>query len=315
METDLRRNTVWLHRYATLVACATFFLIIAGALVTSKDAGLSVPDWPLSFGRLMPPMVGNVLYEHGHRMVAAFVGLLATILAIWLWRSEPRRWVRRLGLAALLAVILQGVLGGVAVLFFLPLPVSTGHASLAQLFFCLTVSLALVTSPKWRQEAPPIADPRWPPLPSLCVATTLAIFLQLILGAAFRHSSRPDASGLGTGITPHLAGAALVTLCVGWTVATVMRRHSSQLDLLHPAMVLGGLLLFQLVLGAGAYFTKMDTRDAPQPMPSMVVLSVAHVAFGALTLASSLVLTLRCYRRWLPTKAHRWATMPQKVTP
>ncbi len=315
MGTSQTKNRIWLHRYATLVACATFFLIIAGALVTSHDAGLSVPDWPLSFGKWMPPMVGNVFYEHGHRMVAAFVGLLATVLAIWLWLSEPRRWVRRLGLAALLTVILQGVLGGVSVLFFLPLPVSTGHATLAQFFFCLTVSLALVTSPRWQQEAPPIVDSRNPRLPYLCVATTVAIFLQLVLGAVFRHSSRPDAPPVGIGILPHLVGATVVTLWVGWTVATVMRRHSRELDLLHPAMVLGGLLVFQLVLGAGAYFTKMDTRDAPQPMLSMVTLSVAHVAFGALTLASSLVLTLRCYRWRTPARAHGLVPMPQKVTP
>jgi len=310
------KNNIWLHRYATVVACATFLLIIAGALVTSQDAGLSVPDWPLSFGRLMPPMVGNIFYEHGHRMVATFVGLLTTLLAIWLWRSEPRRWVRRLGLAALLAVVLQGALGGITVLFFLPLPISVSHACLGQLFFCLTVSLALFTSPKWEQEAPPIAGSLHPPLPYLCVATTVAIFLQLVLGAAFRHSSRPDASGFGVGIMPHLVGAAVVTIGVGLTAGTVMRRHAGQLDLLHPAMVLGGLLVFQLVLGAGAYFTKMDTREAPQPMLSMVALSVAHVAFGALTLASSLVLTLRCYRRWVPARADRLlAAMPQKVTP
>ncbi len=315
-------NRIWLHRYAMFVACATFFLIIAGALVTSHDAGLSVPDWPLSFGKLMPPMVGNVFYEHGHRMVAASVGFLTIILAVWLWRTEPRKWVRRLGLAALLTVILQGVLGGITVLFMLPLPVSTGHAALAQLFFCLTVTLALVTSSKWEQEAPPLADSGGLPLPYLCAATTVAVFLQLMIGAAFRHSSR-DASGFTIGITPHLVGAAVVTLCVVFTVGSVLRRHARELALLHPAMVLGALLVFQLILGAGAYYTKMDTRDAPQPMPSMVMLSVAHVAFGALTLAASLVLTLRCYRRWLLARARGWKPMPwfdgthhkQKVTP
>ena len=296
MATDLGKNRIWLHRYATFVAGATFFLIIVGALVTSHDAGLSVPDWPLSFGKLMPPMVGNVFYEHGHRMVAASVGVLTIFLTIWLWRSEPRRWVRRLGLAALAAVILQGVLGGITVLFLLPLPVSTGHAALAQIFFCLTVTLALVTSPEWEEPALPLAGLGALPLPYLSAATTLAIFLQLVLGAAFRHS-KADPSGLTIGITPHLVGAAVVTICVVLTVATVVRKHSRELDLLHPAMVLGGLLIFQLILGAGTYFAKIDTSDAPQPMPSVILLSVAHVAFGALTLAASLVLTLRCHRR------------------
>ncbi len=309
MPTDFGKNRIWLHRYATFVTGATFFLIIAGALVTSHDAGLSVPDWPLSFGKLMPPMLGNVFYEHGHRMVAASVGLLTIVLTIWLWRSEPRRWVRRLGLAALLAVILQGVLGGITVLFMLPLPVSTGHAALGQLFFCLTVTLALVTSAKWEEQALPLTDFGALPLPHLSAATTVAIFLQLIMGAAFRHS-RPDASGFAIGIAPHLIGAAVVTLCVVLTAAIVLRKHSRELDLLHPAIVLGGLLIFQLILGAGTYFAKMDTRDAPQPMPSMIVLSVAHVAFGALTLAASLVLTLRCYRRWTPARARGLTPVP-----
>ncbi len=116
------------------------FLLIAGALVTSNDAGLSVPDWPLSYGSLLPPMVGGIFYEHGHRMIASFVGLLSIVLAVWLWRVESRRlgerWLRWLGVAALGAVVAQGMLGGITVLFFLPPAVSSAHATLAQLFFC-----------------------------------------------------------------------------------------------------------------------------------------------------------------------------------
>ncbi|HYP54267.1 MAG TPA: COX15/CtaA family protein, partial [Pyrinomonadaceae bacterium] len=114
-----------LHRFSLLVVGATFVLIVAGALVTSNDAGLAVPDWPLSFGRLHPPMglIGNVFYEHGHRMIATTVGVLVILLNVYLWRSEPRRWVRRLGLLALAAVITQGLLGGLTVLLQLPLAV------------------------------------------------------------------------------------------------------------------------------------------------------------------------------------------------
>src|SRR5213594_4862908 len=132
-----------LHYYATFVAFATFLLIIAGALVTSNDAGLSVPDWPTSFGSFrMPRMVGGVKYEHGHRMIAGTVGLLNVLLAVWLWKTDERKWVRRLGGIAVLAVVAQAVLGGITVLFYLPAPVSVGHACLAQLFFSITVSLA-----------------------------------------------------------------------------------------------------------------------------------------------------------------------------
>src|SRR3989304_4504251 len=146
-----------LNRFAWLTAGATLLLLVAGARATSNAAGRAVPDWPLSYGTWMPPMVGNILYEHGHRMVATFVGLLTIILAVWLWRSEPRRWVRRLGLAALAAVILQGLLGGLTVLLLLPRPVSIAHASLAPIFFCLTVSLAVITSRDWKEPTPPVA--------------------------------------------------------------------------------------------------------------------------------------------------------------
>jgi len=147
------------HRFAVLVACATFFLIIAGANVTSHDAGLAVPDWPLSFGRLFPKMVGNVFWEHGHRMIATAVGLLTIVLAIYLQMRERRRWVKRLGWIALAGVIAQGLLGGLTVKMNLPLAVSAAHATLAQLFFLTTVSIAVFTSPRWI-AATPIANDR-----------------------------------------------------------------------------------------------------------------------------------------------------------
>jgi len=140
-----------LHRFAKLVAAATIILILAGSLVTSHDAGLSVPDWPTSYGWNMftfPPSmwVANILYEHGHRLIASTVGFLTIILAVWLWSSEPRRWLRWFGVGALGAVIAQGILGGITVLFFLPDAVSTAHAGLAEIFFCMTVAIALFTT-------------------------------------------------------------------------------------------------------------------------------------------------------------------------
>ncbi|MBI2956202.1 MAG: COX15/CtaA family protein [Acidobacteria bacterium] len=270
------------------MASATFVLLLAGALVTSNDAGLAVPDWPLSYGSLMPPMVGNIVYEHGHRLVASFVGLLTIGLTLWLWRREPRAWVRKLGWVALAAVVAQGLLGGVTVLLLLPRPVSIAHASLAQLFFCLTVSLALVTSPRW--QSPPVraedADSLW--LGHLSAATTAAVFLQLVLGAAYRHSA--------LGLVPHLAGAAVVAFLIAWCVRRVWQRHRQRAALCRPVFLLGAFLVIQLVLGALAYFARAASAQAPQPEPSMVVLTVAHVGVGALILATSVVLTLTCYR-------------------
>src|SRR5262245_4296241 len=180
---------LWLHRYAKLVAASTVLLIAAGGMVTSTGSGLAVPDWPNSYGYFMfsfplDKMVGGILYEHGHRMIASTVGFLTIILAAWTWRVEPRRWVRWLGVAALGAVILQGLLGGLTVLFFLPAPISIGHAGLAQLFFCITLSLALFTSPGWRATVDPVDDPT---LRRIALTTTAMIYCQIVLGAAMRH--------------------------------------------------------------------------------------------------------------------------------
>jgi len=141
---------VWLHRYLRLLVCATFLLVAAGGMVTSTNSGLSVPDWPTTYGHNMftfpaSKMVGGIFYEHGHRLIASTVGFLTIGLVIWQWRVEPRRWMRRLGIIALGAVIVQGILGGLTVKYFLPAPISISHAGLAQLFLCLVVSLTMFT--------------------------------------------------------------------------------------------------------------------------------------------------------------------------
>src|SRR5499433_3296642 len=182
-----------LHRFSLLVAFATFFLIIAGALVTSHDAGLATSDWPLSNGQVFPKMVGNLFWEHGHRMVATTVGLLTIALLIYVHVKEKRAWVRRLSVVALLAVIAQGLLGGLTVKLMLPLPVSAAHATLAQLFFCTTVSLAVFTSRSWMEaRALPVEEKGTLPLRYICTAALVTIFLQLIIGATLRHSATWD---------------------------------------------------------------------------------------------------------------------------
>jgi cytochrome c oxidase assembly protein subunit 15 len=277
-----------------LTAGVTFCLLIAGALVTSHEAGLAVPDWPLSYGQLLPPMVGNIFWEHGHRMVATFVGMLTIGLAVWLALREPRRWVRRLGWMALAAVVAQGVLGGITVLFLLPRPVSITHASVAQLFFCLTVTVAVVTGQGWRQAGLHSAEASSPSLGRLAALATAAVYAQLILGAAFRHKA--------TGIIPHLLGAAVVTLMILWTWRRVRREPADERALRRPANLAAGLLFGQLLLGGGAYWARVATASAPQPQLIMVALTVAHVAVGALVLASCLVLTLQVFRRLAPAE-------------
>jgi cytochrome c oxidase assembly protein subunit 15 len=335
----MERKNIWLHRFALATAGATFLLIIAGGLVTSTDSGLAVPDWPLSYGQVMPPMVGGIFYEHGHRMVATFVGLLTTVLAIWLWRKEERRWVKMLGLVALLAVITQGVLGGITVLLLLPTWVSTTHATLAQSFFSLTIVLAIITSPSWKAHVP-LDFGRMTKTRSLAVATTAAVLLQLILGALMRHSGAglaiPDfplsyshwlpptsADQIASlneyrlvyyDLAPvelsqiwihfvHRLGALLVTILVLMNVVHVLRNFTIP-QMREPAIIQGLLVLVQILLGALTVWTGKGVQVA-----------TAHVAVGALLLGTSVALTVYSFGWFtLPVRKSAASFVPSPVT-
>lgn len=292
-------ENLWLHRFALLVAFATLILVTAGASVTSTGSGLAVPDWPLSFGTFFPPMVGGVLYEHGHRMIAGVVLALTLVLTIWLYRKEKRAWVRRLGAAAMAAVLVQALLGGLTVLLKLPTQVSVAHAGLAMAFFCLTVSITAFTSPNWQGTSlgPEVAfaAPR-----RLALVTTAIVYLQILLGAVVRHSGAglaiPDFPlSYGRLVPPyfsppialhyaHRVGAVVVTVCVVLLVLRIARSFRGSTTLMQPVVWLVTLLGVQLLLGALTIWTHRA-----------VVPTTAHVAVGALVLANSLILTLRAY--------------------
>ena len=267
---------------------------MAGALVTSNDAGLSVPDWPTSFGSLykIPPMVGGVQYEHTHRMIAEVVGLLIIVMAVWTQRVESRKWMRVLGWIALAAVVGQGVLGGITVLKFLPWSISTAHATLAQTIFCVVIAMALFTSRSWLQEEPAMPERDLTPGTStLAVLAAACVWVQLILGSAFRHN--------GMKLVPHLVGACVVTALVCWTIVRVLTRYAGVAHLRRPAEVLLVLLLVQLGLGFAAYLTRLQwlaDPDASQPITWIVISTVSHVAEGALVLATSVVLAIQAWR-------------------
>ena len=286
----------WLNRFAVLTACATFLLIIAGALVVGHDAGLSVPDWPLSYGQFFPRMEGNIFYEHGHRLIAGLVGTLTMIMAVWLWSAEKRAWVRWLGIAAVFAVIAQAVLGGITVLYLLPVPVLILHACLAQLFFCGMVSLAVVTGRAWNEaERYPISrslgGESYSLFRYLSLATTIAIYIQLILGAARRHKA--------LGLLPHIIWAVVVSLLILSVAFVALNRLPKDQHLLRLLPAVAALfVVVQLALGYGSYWTRMATASAPQPESSMILVTTAHVAGGALLLAISLIVTLLAYRRF-----------------
>jgi cytochrome c oxidase assembly protein subunit 15 len=280
------------HNFAVVVACFVFLLIVAGALVTSNEAGLSVPDWPTSFGSLyrIPPLVGGVKFEHGHRMLAEWIGLLTIGLAVWTQRVDKRRWTRVLAWSALGTVIAQGILGGLTVLFYLPPAISTAHATLAQTFFCIMVSIAFFTSKSWVQMPTPVVrmDAR-PRLTTIAMLTVAAVWLQLIMGAAFRHS--------GIRLLPHIIGAAVVFCMVNWLAVATLKRHRATPQLARPATFLLALLMVQVTLGLASYITRvLWSQGVSAPLTSMVVATVAHVACGALVLVTSVILTVQIHR-------------------
>lgn len=273
-------------------ACCTFLLLIAGALVTSNDAGLSVPDWPTSFGSLyrIPPLKGGVLFEHGHRMVAQFIGFLTIILAIFTQRVERRPWMKLLGWAALGTVIAQGILGGLTVYFQLPPAISTAHATLAQTFFCILVSMVLFTSRGWIEGSPStLIDDRSPRLATRAGIAVGCVWLQLILGAAFRHS--------GLKLIPHLIGACVVVFVLFWVALPIIKRYPNTPELRKPAITVLSLLSLQVLLGVASYFTRVVwSEGAPEPQRALILATVSHVAVGALVLASTVILAIQSSR-------------------
>ncbi len=269
--------------FSLLTAAATFVLICAGALVTSTGSGLSVPDWPLSYGTLFPPMVGGVRFEHTHRLIAGSVAILTLVLAIWTSRCEKRRGVRLLAWAALAAVLAQAILGGLTVLLLLPTAVSVAHAGLAMAFFCATVLLAYL------QGGGRLA---WSRGSALAALTTLAIYVQILIGAWMRHSGTglaiPDFPfSYGGWIPPlasfpvrlafaHRVGALVVLALVSATAAASWARRRENPSAARFGLLLLGLTVIQALLGAFTIWT----------MKSVWVVS-AHVAAGALLLATS----------------------------
>ncbi len=296
-----------LFLFALLTAASTAVLIFAGGLVTSTGSGLSVPDWPTSYGWSMftfpvENWVGGIFYEHSHRLIASTVGFFILVLAFWLWRVEPRRWLRQLGALALAAVITQGILGGITVLWYLPDAVSIAHASLAQLVFCMTATIALATSPGWRRRYDEHGPaPNDPLLQRVALVTLGIIYAQIIVGATMRHTDAglaiPDFPwAFGHLIPPHWdpkiaihfahrVGALIVSVMILATTGHVFAHQRRRLELMRPSILLLGLLALQVTLGA---LTVLSGKH--------YIINSLHVVTGALVFITTLVLTLRAHR-------------------
>lgn len=327
-----------MHRFAVGLAFWIVLLIFFGGHVKTTNSGLSVPDWPNTYGHFMfsfpwESMVGGIFWEHTHRMIASVAGILTFILTVWTFLADKRTWVRKLALWASVAVLAQGALGGLTVLFLLLAPLSSAHGTLAQLYFCLVVALAVVTSPRWADNPDPVREQpaHRLPLQRLALLTTAFIVVQLIFGAVMRHTESglaiPDFPlmfgswlppltaeklqfankelwrlGLlwGKGITEITAGniiihmlhrvwAFVVAAMVLWTWLRARKMFGKVPALRLPAHLLAGLVLVQLALGILTILTQKQ-----------YTITTLHVVNGALTLATSLVLTMRARKFLAP---------------
>ncbi len=286
----------WLHRVALITAGATFLLIVIGGIVTSTESGLAVPDWPTTFGYNMflyplSEMVGGILYEHSHRLMGSLVGMLTIALLVMLFVKETRKWVIWLGIAALIGVSVQGVLGGLRVTE-LNLNFAILHACLAQAFFALLCGICLFTSSDWienqHQSDTNVDNTSAKKLRRLALITTCLIYIQLIFGAILRHT--------GNRLDAHLLFAFLVALHIFLLMRRLLSLGEVSQDIGQIPLILFGLLLVQLLLGFGAYITKLTAFGESISTLLTDIITTSHVAVGALMLVSSFVLTLKLYR-------------------
>ena len=295
---------LWLRRFTKFVAFSTLFLIFAGAMVTSTGSGLAVPDWPLSYGMVFPPMVGGIFYEHGHRMIAATVGFLTVLQAIWLQLSARKKFLKVLGWLSVGAVIAQGVLGGLTVLFLLPPAISIAHAGLAEIFFCLNVSIAFFAS-DWFARL--VKNEKGDAPVRTATGLVLIVYAQILLGALMRHLGAglaipdfplsmghlipPFTSGRIVANFAHRAGALVVVISVAGMYIRLLKFEAR-----HPLRQIANMLIVviptQVMLGAYTVWS------GKQP-----VITSLHVATGALTLAFALMLALTAHA--LAWRTHR----------
>jgi cytochrome c oxidase assembly protein subunit 15 len=274
------RPSIALQIFSWFLALFTFFLVLAGGLVTSTGSALAVPDWPLSYGQVFPKMEGGVFFEHGHRMIAATAGFLTILLAIWIWRGTTDRTLRKLGIAAIAIVCVQGLLGGITVLLKLPPLVSIAHATLGQTYFCIIVSIAVLSggsvAPEDRAVADDVAKIR-----RLALLTIGFVYLQLIAGATIRHT--------GKGLHVHLLGAALVLIHAILLTRRILADRERPVELRGPATMLLGLVGVQLLLGFYSWYR------------GWVWVTTAHVGNGALILATTIIIAIQTYRQLVPS--------------
>src|SRR5499427_9918011 len=293
------------HRFAVFTVLWTILLFVAGALVTSKEAALSVTDWPKSHGSWVPPLrslQGGDFFEFSHRFVAVGLGIFTLLLAVVLYVKESRTWLRWLGGIAVLGVVVQAILGGQVVIRLLHYWLPVIHACFAQIVFAAVTGIAVFTSKWWVSERPQLEDSGTPSIHTAAVLNAVVIYLQVILGAGFRHKEIP--------IWPHAAGALVVLGTVTWTAVALRKRFGASREFSKLRILLHAIFGTQFLLGLLAYWSRLTTAEAPQPMPVMVTLTVTHTVAGAILFAFSVLVVLMCYRL-IPRDRETAAAEPQ----
>jgi cytochrome c oxidase assembly protein subunit 15 len=296
-----------IHRFAKFVVAWTVLLFIAGALVTSNNAALSVPDWPKSFGTWFPSLrqlAGGAFFEHSHRVIACGLGIFTLALAILIWLKDERRWLRWLGVIAVAGVAVQAVLGGEVVRQLLQYWLPVIHACFAQIVFAAVLAIAVFTSQWWISERPQLADRGTPSIQTVAMVNVGVIFLQVVLGAGFRHSEIP--------VWPHIVGAFAVMATVTWTAVALRKRFGTSGELSRARGLLHAMFGVQFVLGFGAYWARLASEKAG-PTSTTVIVTVTHTVVGALLFAFSILIALICYRL-VPRRREVAATAPSQVT-
>jgi cytochrome c oxidase assembly protein subunit 15 len=281
------------HRFAVFVVLWTVLLFVFGALVTSKNAALSVPDWPKSFGTWFPSLrqlAGGAFFEHSHRVIAGVMGVFTLVLAVLLWAKDQRRWLRWLGASAVAGVAVQAVLGGEVVRQLLQYWLPVLHACFAQLVFAAVLGIAVFTSQWWIEERPRLADTGAPSIQTLAILNAAVIFFQVVLGAGFRHSEIP--------VWPHMAGALAVLATVTWTAVALRKRFEDVPEMKRARVLLHAIFGLQFLLGFGAYWARLASEKTG-PTSATVLLTVTHTVLGALLFALSILVVLIC-RRLVP---------------
>ena len=294
------------HRFANFVVAWTVLLFIAGALVTSNNAALSVPDWPKSFGTWFPSLrqlAGGAFFEHSHRVIAGGLGIFTLALAILIWLKDERRWLRWFGVIAVAGVAVQAVLGGEVVRQLLQYWLPVMHACFAQIVFAAVLGIAVFTSSWWISERPQLADRGTPSIQTVAMVNAGVIFLQVVLGAGFRHSEIP--------VWPHIVGAFAVMATVTWTAVALRKRFGASPELSRARALLHVMFGLQFALGFGAYWARLASEKAG-PTSLTVIATVTHTVVGALLFAFSVLIALICFRL-VARRGELAATAPRQV--